>query len=1058
MKQLFLLKIFRIAGFALSLLITAHTARAQNSVSGVVYDPSGTALPGVNVLIKGTTQGTTTDAAGKFTLVAAPNNVLAISFIGYTTVEVLVGNQTNLTVKLEEDISSLSEVVVIGYGAIKRTDVTTSISSVNQKELSSLPVAGVDQAIQGRLAGVTVTNNGGQPGGGVSVRVRGITSVNGNEPLYVIDGVPFQNPINTLDMNFLGGGNGQTAQSVMAGINPADIESIDVLKDASAQAIYGSRAANGVVLITTKKGKAGEGKITYDVYYGSKIIPKKLSVMNLRQYAAYQKSVVDEINAVEGGNQQIPEEFVNPELLGEGTDWQDEIYQTGSVASHQLSFSGGQDKTTYYISGSYFKEEGTLIETNYDRYTLRANIDHEIKKWLKIGFSSNLTRSEQKIGLSDGFDAVTSTVLYNSPASPVRDVWGNYLGPISTVGNSTIYNPNNPVAMAKFRDVRNVTSRAFGALFGEVKFMEGLSLRNEVNYDFNLASDKAFQPFVKNDSTDVAVITPSKLREQRTNSLYWAFKNYLNYTKSFGDHNIYVTLGHEAQASRYDYINANRQDLALDLPSLNAGKGGNDSNEGIGAGADRWKMESYFARASYSYDSRYALSATIRRDGSSNFGPNSRWGTFPGVSAAWTVTNEKFASNLGPVDYLKVRLGAGAVGNQEVGRANAYTSNVTLYSVSPFGNGSQPSNVANPDLSWESVITYNGGVDVTLFDKLDVTLDVYKKVTTDMLLSTQLGYYSGLGTDASSDWDKIKTPIANDGQITNKGIDIGITSTNISNANMTWKTSLVFSHYKNRLDFLNTPDAAIKGEFDEYGSKSLVALSRQGYPVGSFYGYVTDGLFTSMEQLNDGTDWGLDVQPNRQWLGDVRFKDITGDGIVDENDVQAIGDPNPDFTMGLTNTFTYKGFDVSVFLYASYGADIFNYARRQTEGMRNLWNNQLTTVADRYTATNTTATMPRYNQWHENNVRISDRYVEDGSYLRIQNVSLGYTLPKSLLGKVDVRNFRVYVSAQNLKTFTKYSGYDPELGAINNRATFMNVDNGRYPVPRTFTLGANIEF
>jgi TonB-linked SusC/RagA family outer membrane protein len=1036
-------------------LFSIVTAYGQEKmVTGKITDEKSESLPGVNVLIKGSTTGTTADANGNFAIQAAETDVLVVSFIGYTSQEVLVGNTTNFNIKLVEDIKTLSEVVVIGYGSVKKEDVTTSISSVNQKDLATLPVAGIDQAIQGRLAGVTVTSNGGQPGGGVSVRVRGITSVNGNEPLYVVDGVPFQNPISTQGQSFLGGGDGQTSQSVMASINPADIESIDVLKDASAQAIYGSRAANGVVLITTKKGKAGEGKIAYNSYYGVQVIPKKLSVMNLRQFAEYQNSIVPEINAVTGGSQLLTEEFKDPSVLGKGTDWQDEIYQKGSVQSHQLSFSGGQNKTTYYVSGSYFNQVGTLIETKFDRYTLRANIDHEIKKWLKIGFSTNLIRSNQKVGLSDGFDAVTSTVLYNSPASPVKDVYGNYVGQ-TKIGTSTFGNPSNPVAMARYRDVRNITSHAFGALYGEVKFMEGLTLRNEVNYDFNLASDKAFQPLISNDSLKINIIAPSKLREQRTNSIYWSVKNYLNYTKSFAKHTIYVTLGHEAQASKYDYINASRQNLTLNLPSLAAGQGGNDSNEQIGAGAGNWSMESYFARLNYSFDNRYALSATIRRDGSSAFGPNKRLGYFPGISASWTVTNENFAKDLNTLNYLKVRLGAGTVGNQDVGRANSYTSNINLITIGPFGPGSSPDNVANPNLSWESVATYNGGVDATFLNIFDVTVDVYKKVTTNMLLPTQLGLFSGLGND----FGDVKTPIANNGQMTNTGYDISLTSTNIRKTNFTWKTSLVFSHYQNKIDFLNTPDAVIRGDFNEYdGAPKLVSLSRQGYPVGSFYGYVTDGLFTSMDQLEDGTNWGLDVKPDGEWLGDIKYKDLNGDNVIDDKDVRAIGNPNPKFTLGLTNTFNYKGFDLSIFLYSSYGAKIFNYARRQTEGMRNQYNNQLTTVMNRYTEENTGATMPRYNQWHENNIRISDRYVEDGSYLRIQNVSLGYNLPKKITNKIKAGGIRIYVSAQNLKTFTNYSGYDPELGAINNKATFMNIDNGHYPLPRTYTVGANIEF
>lgn len=1051
MKRALRLTPIKLAGLFMFLLFSAVLAQAQQAtISGVVKDAKSEPMAGVSVAVKGTSNGTTTDENGKFNLSVSPDDKLVFSFIGYKSTEVTVGNQTNLSITLEEDVAALSEVVVIGYGSVKKTDLTTSISSVNQKDLKTLPVAGIDQALQGRLSGVTVTNNGGQPGGGVSVRVRGITSVNGNEPLYVIDGVPFQNPNTSLEMNFLGGGSGQTAQSVLATLNQADIESIDVLKDASAQAIYGSRGANGVVLITTKRGKAGEGKITYDGFYGVKHIPKKLPVMNLRQFARYQNETVDEINAVTGGNQLPTPEFANPSLLGKGTDWQDAIYQTGVVSSHQLAFSGGQGKTNYYFSGGYYSEQGTLIETNFDRYSLRANVNHEIKPWLNVGFSTNLTRSNQKIGLSDGFDAVTNTVLYNSPASPVKDVYGNYVGQTS-VGTATFGNPNNPVALAHYREVRSVSSRVFGALFAEIKIIEGLTLRNEINYDFNLLNDKAFQPLIENDSTDQTIVGPSKLREQRTNGLYWAVKNYLNYNKSFGKHNIFATLGHEAQASKFDYISANRNNLSLNLPSLNAGA---SENQGIGAGAGEWSMESYFARVNYSYDERYAISASIRRDGSSAFGPNSRWGTFPGVSASWTVTNESFGRDLPVLDYLKVRVGAGAVGSQEVGRANSYTSNINLIAIAPFGPGSMPDNVANPNLSWESVVTYNGGIDATIFKKIDMTIDVYKKVTTDMLLPTQLGLYSGLGTN----WDDIKTPIANDGKMTNTGIDISLTAAHSITSDLNWKSTLVFSHYKNNLDYLNTKDAAIRGDFDEYGARVLVALSRQGYPVGAFYGYVTDGLFKSMEELNDGTDWGLDVKPDGQWLGDVRYKDLNKDGVINEKDVKTIGNPNPKFTLGWTNTFNYRGFDLSVFLYASYGADIFNYTRLQTEGMRTQYNNQLKTVQNRYTPENTDTNFPRYNQWHDNNIRISDRFIEDGSYLRIQNVTLGYSLPSNLISKIKVNSFRVYVSAQNLKTFTKYSGYDPELGAINNRATFMNIDNGRYPIPKTLTIGANIQF
>lgn len=1052
-------KLFAGISILLLFLMFSNQIKAQQkTITGTVTDEKGVPLQGASVAAKNVKNKTvTTDANGIYLLkIPEAATSIVVTYIGMKPMEVAINEKTNVEVVLQGADSKLGEVVVIGYGTRRRAEVTSSISSIGEKDIKNLPVAGVDQAIQGKVAGVTVTNNSGQPGGGVSVRIRGITSATGNnEPLYVIDGVPMGGNKSSLEQNFLGGGSGQTTQSVMATLNPSDIASIDILKDASAQAIYGSQGANGVVLITTKKGKNGEGRISYDTYYGWQQIPKKLPVMNLRQFAEYQNSLLKDINGVTGGNQDTIQEFKNPSILGVGTDWQDEIYQVGRVQSHQLSFSGGQGKTTYYFSGGFFDQQGTLIETKFRRYTLRANIDHQVKSWFKAGFSSNLSRSDQKVGLSDGFDAVTSTVLYNSPAAAVQNVYGQFIGQ-TIVGGNQFGNVSNPVALAKFRDVRAVSTKVFGALYGDIEIIKGLTLRNQFNYDFNLGANKAFQPEVKSgDPTQSNIINIAQLREERSNSLYYGIQSYLNYAKSLGKHSVYATVGHESQYSTYDYINASRVRQQLNLPSLATGVGGNNSGENIGAGQGEWSMESYFARLNYTYDNRYSISGSIRRDGSSTFGPEKRWGTFPAVSASWTVTNEAFSKNWKNLSYLKLRVGVGAVGNQETGGQNQYKSNIAAPITGPFGPGSLPYNLPNAKFSWEAVKTYNAGVDITFFNKrVELSVDLYKKITTNMLLPQQLPNFSGIGTN----YNDVRTPIVNGGQLTNKGIDVSITTYNIQQKNINWKTSFVFSHYKNKLDFLNSPDAALAGDFDEYGERALVTLSQQGLPLGSFYGFVTDGLFRDMKDLNNGTDWGLPIQKDKQWLGDVRYKDLNGDGKIDGKDVTVIGNPNPKFTYGMTNTVSFKGFDLSVFIYGSYGADIFNYARRQTEGLRNQYNNQLTTVMDRYSSDNVNGTLPRYNQWHNNNFRISDRFIESGSFLRIQNVSLGYNLPKSIISKAKISNAKFYISAQNLHTFTNYSGYDPELGAYNSRITLMNIDNGHYPNPRSFTIGANIEF
>ena len=1021
-------------------------------ITGTISDETGVPLSGATIMLKGSSKtSTTSELNGTFRLsVPASAKTLVVSYVGRNPREVSIDGISVIATSLNVADNNLNEVVVIGYGVAKRANISSAISSVTEKDLKNIPVPGADQALQGKVAGVTVQSNGGQPGGGVSVRVRGVTSINGNEPLYVIDGVPINATTSSLQQNVLGGMSGQTSQSVLATINSSDIASIDILKDASAQAIYGSRAANGVVIINTKRGKSGEGKISYDVYYGIQNIQKKLPAMNLQEYATYLNSLVLDARQVPGNTVDSVPEFKNPAVLGKGTNWQDEAYQTGIIQNHQVSFSGGQGKTNYYFSGNYFDQEGILTGSKFTRYAGRFNIDQQVKSWFKAGMSGNLSRSNQKITLADEFDGITNVVLYNSPASPVRDFNGKFIAP-SNLGGVNFANPYNPIAMASYRDVRTVRSKIFGAIYGEIEFLKNFSLRNEVNYDLNFEENKAFQPLIMDGVT--RIIGPSTLREQRTNSYYWAFKNYLNYNKTFGVHQIGATAGHEVQRSHYDYLTGRRDGLTLNLPSLNAATA-EYLADAIQAGMGDWAIESYFARLNYTYNNKYSVSLSFRGDGSSNFAPGKKWGYFPGASAGWTVTNEGFAQNIKGLNYMKLRIGAGAVGNQNVG-SNLYTANINLFGTAPFGPGGFPRNIPNSNYTWESVITYNAGVDATLFNrKIDVTVDVFRKVTTDMLMAIQLGNFSGIGPN----WDDINTPLVNDGKMTNTGFEFSITSYNIQKKDLSWKTTLNFTRYKNILNYLNSPTAAIIGSVAEYNSSPIISRSSAGNPVGTFYGYVTDGIFRSMSELNNGTDWGLAVDPGKYWLGDIRYKDLNGDKKIDEKDVTAIGNPNPKFSGGMTNTFNYKSFDFSVFVYGSYGAKIFNYTRRYTEAMNNVGFNQLNTVLNRYSTANPNGKLPRFNMWHNNNLRVSDRFVEDGSFLRIQTVSLGYNIPQRYIRNLKLATARVYVSAQNLYTFTKYSGYDPELGAYNNRATFQNVDNGRYPNPRTITFGANVEF
>jgi TonB-linked SusC/RagA family outer membrane protein len=861
----------------------------------------------------------------------------------------------------------------------------------------------------------------------------------------VVDGVPIISTTNSTAHDVLGGGAGQTSQSVLATMNPNDIASIDVLKDASAQAIYGSLAANGVVLITTKRGKAGEGRITYDTYFGWQEVPQRLDAMNLQQYAQYRNEI-----GVEAGNP-APQEFGDPSILGKGTNWQDGIFQVGRIQNHQISFSGGNDKTTYYLSLNYFDQTGTVIGSKFNRYSVRFNLDNQLKTWFRSGVSINASMSDQKITLANESDGIVSTALIMNPAIAIRNPDGSWGGRTEIGGNP--YGENyNPVALALLRDVRLAQSKVFGSIYGEIQFTPNLTFRNELGFDFQLSENKAFQPTYKMGNT---VVDVNRLREDRNNNFYWVFKSYMNYNKTFGGrHDINATLGHEASSWKYSNVMGERVNLATDnIQALNTGSTqGQNTGGGKGDGA----IESYFARVGYTYDNRYAINASIRRDGSSNFGPNNNIGYFPGVSVGWTISNESFFEKQSVLDYLKLRVGAGAVGNQQTGQTAAYVTKVTIRPT-PFGPGGVPGNVGNPDLKWESSITYNAGLDATLLKRrLEFTVDVYKKISSDFLLQAVLPSFTGLGTA----FNDIQSPVVNAGQMTNTGIDLSIISYNIQKSDFTWKTNLILSHYKNRLDKLNDSSAVITGTV-AFGTL-VVTRTVAGQPVGQFYGFVTDGIFRTMDELNNSIYQGLPLSPTGTYLGDIRFRNIdltkvSGEDVIDDRDVTFIGNPHPKFTFGLTNSFSYKDFDLSIFLHGSVGAKILNFTRRLTEGLNDLTRNQLTSALDRYTATNTDGELPRFNNSHQNNLRVSDRYVEDGSFLRIQNISLGYQLPTRWVNKAKLSSVRIYASAQNIYTFTKYTGYDPELGAFNKDIRFMNIDNGSYPVPRTFTVGVNVE-
>ncbi|MCG2614394.1 TonB-dependent receptor [Terrimonas sp. NA20] len=1043
----------RVIAATIVLLLLSTTLFAQKrSVTGIISDQNNAPLSGATVTVKGEKEVTTTDANGAFRIaVSSDKAILVISYVGAKDIEIGTEGKTTVSGSVEITDTKLSEVVVIGYGSKKRADISSSISSVSSKDLKDLPVAGIDQALQGKVAGVTITNNSGQPGGGVSIKVRGVTTINSNDPLIVIDGVPFMsNTKSSTGYAGLGGSDGQTGNSVMATLNPGDIESVDILKDASAQAIYGSLAANGVVLITTKKGKTGEGKVNYDVYYGQQRVTRHLDLMNLREFAKYQNETAPLLGLTPSP------EFADPSKLGEGTNWQDAMFRTGQVQNHQLSFSGGKDKTNYYLSVNYFNQEGILIGSDFKRYSTRFSLDHQLKSWLKVGVSANGSRSIQNVTLADAAEGTIWWGAVQSPLIPVKNLDGSWGGGQMIGGFQ--YSQDNPIARSYYRGNKSVSSQVFGNIYADVQFLKNFSLRNEISYSLGLNNNTAHQL--------AGNIGPTALRAQlfdgRGNSYYYAIRNYLNYNKYFGKHSISGTAGHEAQYSYFEQISGKKVDLQNNILDLNTGSSDRTTWE-LGGGKSHWAMESYFARGQYTYDNRYSLSLTIRADGSSNFGPNNKWGYFPAGSFAWTVSNEAFAQNWkSTVTNLKLRLGYGSVGNQNLpsGAQNPpYVSAIGFWTGPVgFGNSNYLNGITNPNLSWESVKTKNIGVDATLFNGfVDLSVDVYRKTTSDMLLFLTGPRLIGVGDS----WDDLKAPIGNVGQMSNNGIDISINTNNIRSKDFTWKTNLIFSKFTNKLDKMANSTAGLTGRvyYDNY----TITYTNPGYAVGSFFGLVTDGLFRNQSDLNGSLpQFGYAIRPEETWLGDIRFKDVSGadgkpDNVIDANDITFIGSPLPKFTYGITNTFSFKGFDASFFLQGSYGAKIFNFLRWQLEKMDNAFYNQMRSVQDRYTDANTGGSLPRFTNTNSNNVYMSDRYVESGSYMRIQNVTLGYRIPTRILNKAKITNVRLYMSIQNLHTFSDYSGYDPEVGAFNNNIRLMNVDMGHYPNPRSFTFGANIE-
>lgn len=971
----------------------------QITVQGIVKDQTGEMVIGASVMEKGTTNGTITGIDGDFSLNMSPNGTLVVSFVGYKTQEVQVKGQKQLQVVLSEDAEMLDEVVVIGYGTMKKSDLTGAVSSIGNKDIKDSPVSNLGQAIQGKISGVQIVD-AGKPGDNVSIKIRGLGSINNCDPLVVIDGVPTDLGLSSLNM--------------------ADVERLDVLKDASATAIYGSRGANGVVMITTKRGTEGKGKLAVSANYSFQNATNVPSLLNAAQYAELSNDMM-----VNSGRNPNPE-WANPYELGAGTDWVDELLRTGVMQNYTVSYSGGNEKSHYYVSGGFLDQSGIVKSVNYRRFTFQSNSDAQVLKWLK--FSNNITFSAdtKKSGSYNIGDALKALPIY-----PVKNEDGSWSGPD---GNSEWYgSTRNPIGPTELNKSQTDGYNFLANLTAELTFTKWLKFKSTFGYDAKFWFIDNFTPKYNWKPTPTEETSRYKSDNK---SFTYLWDNYFLFDHTFAEkHRVGLMAGMSAQWNTNDYLNAQKNVFMFDnVHEMDNG----EEMYAIGGNETEWALLSYMARVNYSYEDRYLLTATIRRDGSSRFGKKHRWGTFPSVSVAWRASQEKWFPKNDYINDLKVRAGYGVTGSQaSVGNYSYLASYNT--SVYPFGisSGNQTalvsSTLANPYIHWEEVAQTNIGFDASLFNsRVMFSFDAYLKETRDMLVKASIPITSG--------FEDTTTTYTNAGKVRNQGIEMSLHTINLT-GELGWETNLTATYNKNKIKDLNSDVPYYINQINN----SYVTMLAKDYPINVFYGYVTDGIFQNQSEVNTHA-----VQPGAE-PGDIRFRDLNNDGVINDSDRTVIGNPNPSWLFSMNNSLSYKGFELSVFLQGIAGNKIYNANNIDNTGMAAAYN-QTTDVLKRWQGEGTSNSMPRAVFGDPNqNTRVSDRFVENGSYLRLKNITLSYTFPKQWLQKAQIENARLSLSCENVATITGYSGFDPEVG-ING------IDQNRYPISRTFSLGLNFNF
>lgn len=962
----------------------------QREITGRVTNEKGEPLDGVTVTVKGTTAAITSNTAGNYHIVIPQGGTaLVFTSIGYVAQEIPIGSSNTINAILKETISDLDEVVVIGYGTVKRKDVTTAISSVSMDDLNERPIVSAAQAIQGRAAGVSVIQPSGAPGGETSIRIRGTTSFNGsNDPLYVVDGVPVEN------ISFL---------------SPQDIADMQILKDASSAAIYGSRAANGVVLITTKSGKTGQARISLNVQGTQNEVTNSITSLNTAQY----RDLMNEIGMVN-----------LPDGLTDQTDWFNETYRTGHIQNYQLAITDGTEKLKYYLSGGYLTEKGVLDAAFYKRYNFRANVDNQIRDWLNV--SANVNYSDySNNGIIDGTGADRGGVVLSVINTPrYAPIWDPE-NPGQYYTNFYGVNINSPLEnLARTRNNRNRENRLLASGHALITLLPELNVKSSFTMDRRNAVNTSFVDPVTTQTGRNEFGTGSDARNTNT-VITW--DNVATYSKTFANHSIEAMGGSSWTKSEYNnsWINASHfRDASIQ--TLNAANKIAWNN--TGTGASEWAIMSFFGRLSYNYDGKYLVTANMRSDGSSKLHPDHRWGVFPSVSAAWRLSSESFLEDATWLDDLKIRGGWGQTGNQSGIGDYAYFQRYSISRLPWFEEQYvnavptiTPSNLRTRDLTWETTTQTGVGIDFTaLRNRLTINLDYYHKRTTDMLMHVSLPS----GQTASS-------IIRNEGVMINKGFEAAVSSKNFV-GDFAWDTDFNISFNRNRLDALSLQQIYYTA-FTSYVTREEVVRNEPGRPLGGFFGYISEG-----------------VDPA---TGEMIYGDLNADGRVSAADRTYIGDPNPDFIFGLTNTFSWKNFNLSVFLQGSYGNDIFNASRIETEGMYD-GKNQSVRVLDRWRVPGQITDVPKANF----DLRNSSYFVEDGSYLRVKNVSLSYNIRSNTLTRLGINRLQPYVSATNLLTWTNYTGMDPEVNQWGNDGQIQGIDWGTYPQSRAYVFGVNVEF